>query len=154
MNIETAAQQLNHILASAYTNPYQSLDDLSDIATPPEISHLRDAALAHITLLCKLWETGQRNKQNSNKVYITRVVEARVRILFAHGTPQVEIADIMRLSVTAVSLLIHGKYNFVPREAVKPRSILSKEKERKFEEAYKALLARTEKQRLKIATQH
>ena len=153
MNIETAAKQLNQILASAYANPYKAMDDLSGIFMPPEISGLRDVAMSHIAFLCKLWETEQKNKQN-NKIYITRVVEARVRILFAQGASQSEIADIMGISGAAVSLLIHGKYNFVPHEAVKPRKKLSKEKELKFDGAYKALLARTEKQRKKITARH
>jgi len=107
----------------------------------PEILHLRDAVLFHIHALRKI--DLQKKKQKGKKVIVTRVIEARVRTLFAYGTPQIEIVDIMKLSTAAVNLLIHGKYKFPQSEASKPKKILSKEKEQSFEVAYAALLSRS-----------
>ncbi len=53
MTIEEAALILNEILKSAYSDPHQALNKLSNTMTPVEISHLRDATITHIATLCK-----------------------------------------------------------------------------------------------------
>lgn len=144
MSLINATSQLNQIARSAYKNPHRALEELSRIELVPEIAHLRDAVLFHIHALRKI--DLQKNRKKVKKAIVTRVVEARVRTLFAYGTSQTEIADIMRLSLAAVNLLVHGKYKFPQSEALKPKKILKRDDERRFEAEYTALLARTGKQ--------
>lgn len=53
MTIEASALELNQIISQAYKDPHKALNTLNMTKTPMEISHLRDAALVHIALLCK-----------------------------------------------------------------------------------------------------
>lgn len=55
------------------------------------------------------------------KVCVTRTIEAQVLALKAQGMPHSDIARLMRVSHTTVSLLVYGKYKFAAIEAQKPQ---------------------------------
>lgn len=63
MSIEEEALKLDQIAKSAFQNPKQALDDLSECNTP-ELSHLRFAVMAHIHLLLK----PERKPRSPNKI--------------------------------------------------------------------------------------
>lgn len=57
----------------------------------------------------------------TGKVRVTRAVEAKVLALAAQGMPKADIARMLRVSRTTVSLLVNGKYTFSPAVDAEPR---------------------------------
>lgn len=94
-------------------------------------AHKLDVTARYIGLL----EINQKGK-----VRVTRTVEAQVLALQAQGMPQADIARLLRLSNSTVSLLVHGKYKWSAEQAALPPESVESLLERMIEQERAALV--------------
>lgn len=85
-----------------------------------QVSHQQAEKLDMTSRYIGLLEINQKGK-----VKVTRQIEAKVLALRAQGLPQADIASLLRISSTAVSQIVHGKYPFAAVEASAPQMQVS-----------------------------
>lgn len=85
-----------------------------------QVSHQQAEKLDVTARYIGLLEINQKGK-----VKVTRQIEAKVLSLRAQGLPQADIASLLRISSTAVSQIVHGKYPFAAVEASAPQMQVS-----------------------------
>ncbi|MDD4864526.1 MAG: BRO family protein [Alishewanella agri] len=85
-----------------------------------QVSHQQAEKLDVTARYIGLLEINQKGK-----VKVTRQIEAKVLSLRAQGLPQADIARLLRISSTAVSQIVHGKYPFAAVEAAAPQMQVS-----------------------------